>query len=167
MVFLAIFAVKRNIDKPIKISVAEKTWFEDCRMDIKKCILLTYCFSHDFSYEQTRRECMLFMNDSLFSSHTIADWSNFCCEVCIVYLDSVFEYEGLIGGSDCYVEIDESKIGKRKYNRGRMVDGTWKIGMIERRNDGEIGRFRIEICPNNEMVESHRRSVKRRLTRRL
>jgi hypothetical protein len=73
----------------------------------------------------------------------------------MVYLDSVFENEGLIGGSDCYVEIDESKIGKRKYNRGRMVDGTWKIGMIERRNDGELGRFRIEICPNNERNEEN------------
>jgi hypothetical protein len=36
-----------------------------------------------------------------------------------------------------------------------MVDGTWIIGMIERRNDGEIGRFRIEICPNNERNEEN------------
>jgi hypothetical protein len=32
----------------------------------------------------------------------------------MVYLDIAFENQGLIGGT--FVEIDESKIGKRKYN---------------------------------------------------
>ena len=30
-----------------------------------------------------------------------------------------------IGGLDKIVEIDESKFGKRKYNKGRKVDGVW------------------------------------------
>ena len=30
------------------------------------------------------------------------------------------------------VEIDETKIGKRKNNRGRPVDGVWVFGGIER-----------------------------------
>ena len=32
------------------------------------------------------------------------------------------------------VEIDESKVGKRKYHRGRQVDGAWIFGGIERGN---------------------------------
>lgn len=37
-----------------------------------------------------------------------------------------------IGGRNKTVEIDETKIGKRKYNRGHKVEGVWVIGGIER-----------------------------------
>ena len=33
------------------------------------------------------------------------------------------------------VEIDESKFGKRKYHRGRRVDGVWVFGGIERESN--------------------------------
>ena len=37
-----------------------------------------------------------------------------------------------IGGNNIIVEIDESKFGLRKYNRGHRVDGVWVLGMVER-----------------------------------
>ena len=40
------------------------------------------------------------------------------------------------------VEIDESKFGKRKYNRGRVVDGHWVFGGMER-TTGEC--FLVEV----------------------
>ena len=30
------------------------------------------------------------------------------------------------------MEIDESKVGKRKYNKGKRVDGVWVFGGVER-----------------------------------
>ena len=37
-----------------------------------------------------------------------------------------------IGGPGKHIEIDESKFGKRKYHRGKRVDGVWVFGGIER-----------------------------------
>ena len=34
----------------------------------------------------------------------------------------------MIGGEGIIVEIDESKFGKRKYHRGRIIDGVWVVG---------------------------------------
>ena len=40
------------------------------------------------------------------------------------------------------VEIDESKLGRRKYNRGRVVDGHWVFGGMER---GSGDSFMVEV----------------------
>ena len=40
-----------------------------------------------------------------------------------------------IGGENIIVECDESKFGKRKYqkgHRGHRVDGVWVFGLVER-----------------------------------
>ncbi|KAJ8944617.1 hypothetical protein NQ314_009436, partial [Rhamnusium bicolor] len=39
-----------------------------------------------------------------------------------------------IGGEGKIVEIDEAKRGKRKYNKGRYLEGQWVFGGIERRS---------------------------------
>lgn len=36
-----------------------------------------------------------------------------------------------LGGPGKTVQIDESKIGKRKYHRGHHVEGQWVFGGIE------------------------------------
>ena len=48
----------------------------------------------------------------------------------------------MIGGPGKEVEIDESKFGKRKYNRGRAVDGHWVFGGMER---GSGLSFLVEV----------------------
>ena len=73
------------------------------------------------------------------SSATAVDWYNFVRDICAEYF---LAHPAVIGGPGVEVEIDESKFGKRKYNRGRVVDGHWVFGGIER-GSGEC--FLVEV----------------------
>ncbi|KMQ91627.1 hypothetical protein RF55_8482 [Lasius niger] len=53
---------------------------------------------------------------------------------------------GLIGGPGKIVQINEAKIEQRKYQRGRVVEGHWLLGMIEDENED----LRLEMCPDNQ-----------------
>uniref|UniRef100_A0A1X7UN54 ISXO2-like transposase domain-containing protein n=1 Tax=Amphimedon queenslandica TaxID=400682 RepID=A0A1X7UN54_AMPQE len=63
------------------------------------------------------------------SPNTVVDKCNFCQEVCATVIETKSEP---IGGVAKVVKIDKSKFGKRKYHCGRMVDGVWVSGGIER-----------------------------------
>ena len=52
----------------------------------------------------------------------------FCRETCEVTIQKKSEK---IGGEGKVVQIDESKVGKRKYHRGHSVEGQWVFGGIE------------------------------------
>ena len=54
-----------------------------------------------------------------------------------------------IGGIGTVVEVDEAKFGKRKYSYGRMVEGTWVLGGIER----ETNHCFLTLCPGNSRHE--------------
>ena len=51
-----------------------------------------------------------------------------------------------IGGPGTVVEIDEAKFGKQKYHRGRLVEGTWVLGGVERHST----RCFMTVLPNNK-----------------
>ncbi|KCZ75951.1 hypothetical protein H311_03061 [Anncaliia algerae PRA109] len=42
------------------------------------------------------------------------------------------EHQDKIGGERIIVEVDESKFGKVKYNKGHRVDEVWIFGMVEK-----------------------------------
>ena len=62
------------------------------------------------------------------SEHTLVDWYNFAREFCVEIIQRDSEQ---IGAEGKEVEIGESKLGKRKYHRGKRVDCVWVFGGIE------------------------------------
>ncbi|XP_071629481.1 uncharacterized protein [Temnothorax longispinosus] len=79
------------------------------------------------------------------SSATIVDWFNFCREVCVFWAE---QHSEKLGGPGHIVKIDEAKIGKRKYNRGRLVRDNWIFGGYER------GSKKIFIVPVQDRTKT-------------
>lgn len=57
---------------------------------------------------------------------------------------SLVEENQIIGGPNIDVEIDETKLGKRKYHRGHRVDGVWVVVGIEKVQNGKIFLKQVE-----------------------
>lgn len=58
----------------------------------------------------------------------------------------------LLGGNGMTVEIDESKFGKRKYNRGHHVEGVWVLLMIE---SSERKRVKLVVVEDRKKDTLH------------
>jgi hypothetical protein len=130
-------------------SLATGTWFSKSKLEIRKQLALTYCFCRSFSYEQAINETSF--SDLETSPGTLCDWFSYCREVCMDALDREYENQGRIGGLGHIVELDKTKIGHRKYNRGCMIDGSWILGMIDLGTEDEpSNNYRLEICPGNK-----------------
>ncbi|KAG1257440.1 hypothetical protein G6F65_015915 [Rhizopus arrhizus] len=51
-------------------------------------------------------------------------------------------------GQSIVVEIDESKFGKRKYNKGERIDGVWVVGGVERTPERKV--FLLTVPNRNQ-----------------
>ena len=142
--------VRQHSDgKAVRISQADETWFMGSHLAVEKVLILTYTFAHKFSYEQAINECNISDSDTTISRETVSNWYSYCREICVIALDREYANQGKIGGDGHLVEIDEMKLGRRKYHRGRVVEGSWIFGLIDR----DTKDFRLEICPANKRDE--------------
>ncbi|CAG7726000.1 unnamed protein product, partial [Allacma fusca] len=127
---------------------AKNTWFEDSKFGIVEILELSYLFAHGHTrYKDLAWETSI--KHSTTSMQTITDWVNYCRETCFAIVDETMKDDFQIGGPEKRVEVDETKIGKRKYNIGRLVEGSWILGMVELNDnvDGQRlkgGRLRLE-----------------------
>jgi transposase-like protein len=101
-----------------RFSVRNGTFFSRSRLSIGDILSIIICFVSDISVTQAASWFKM-------SPHTIIDWYSFCREVCAhaVNMDNM-----VIGGVGIKVEIDETLMFKRKYNRGRLVRQHWFFG---------------------------------------
>lgn len=105
--------------------------FESLHMPLGRAVMLIYCFAWGLTYEQTQLACQLAEEDPPPSDSTVADWNAMLRDRLVDYADSQALSDRLIGGWGMIVQIDEALIGRRKYNRGRVVPGSWVVGLID------------------------------------
>ena len=96
-------------------SIREGSWFEKANLTIEEVLKFTHWWCQDLNQWKIKQQLQL-------GSPTAVDWDMFCREVCEVAL---FHGREKIGGPGKFLQIDESKIGKRKYHCGHVVEGQW------------------------------------------
>ncbi len=117
----------------MKQSVRLGSMFKHRKVNLKECMQLMYFWARNYNQVQVQAE-------GNFSVGCIVEWFRAQRQACLEVLleDSL---TGQLGGPQKIVEIDETKIGKRKYHRGHRVEGAWVFGAIER--EGEQG---FKLC---------------------
>jgi len=95
--------------------------FEGSKLSIHQILVIINLFCGNIcEYSHIRYQAQL--GEERLSFETKADWLSYCREICLEIVAR--ESPKLIAGQDCTVEIDESKFGKRKYNKGPV--GCWR-----------------------------------------
>jgi transposase-like protein len=104
-------------------SITHNTIFQSSNLkvtDILELIYLKICLNSRY---QDVISC------TTLTSKTITKWTRYIQQI----MANDLEVDDIkVGGPGIVVEIDESKFGKRKYNRGHRVEGVWVVGGIER-----------------------------------
>ncbi|ODM86605.1 hypothetical protein Ocin01_20076 [Orchesella cincta] len=77
------------------------------------------------------------------SNECAGDWYSYCREVCYTI---VSQNDICVGGVGLHVEVDESHVFKRKYNRGRLTahEHVWIFGGICR----ETKEMFVQVVPD-------------------
>ena len=96
-----------------------------------------YCFVQKLNYEHiiwktsvsSAEESDGSSTENTISTSTrmIADYFSYCWEVCTWSVECKLATDGKIGSVGMNVEINKSNFGKRKYQRGRMIEGQWVL----------------------------------------
>lgn len=120
----------------IKTSIRKDSLFYGSRLSIPHILELLYWFSVKMPVTQASFECGV-------SDSTGVDYFK-------IFRKTLMEISfggEKIGGEGCIVEIDEMKLGKRKFHRGKRVEGQWCFGGILRREnkDDPIHCFVIPV----------------------
>lgn len=128
-----------------RIVRSSNTWFENVKISLPTMFRIMLCYAQDIEYYWARVQCSSYKEEVALSEATICDWYNYCRETIVANEIENQENQEQIGGPGRVVQIDESKFGRRKFNRGRQVEGHWVLGMV----DEATNELRLEVCPYN------------------
>jgi hypothetical protein len=102
-------------------SCLHETFFANSKLPLHKSLFLAY---HWLARSSHATICAI----GSFSPGSVTKYFKYLRQL---IADSLNEEDFLIGGPGIRVQLDECKLGKRKFNRGHRVEGTWVFGGVE------------------------------------
>jgi hypothetical protein len=117
------------------VSIAKGSFFEGHKIKYSEILMIAYLWLSKVSSDSIQ----------IMTGHSSKTISAFIGYLHQLVSENVNREDCIIGGPSIEVEIDESKISKRKYNRGHHIEGAWIFGGVERTPERRIF---VEIVPN-------------------
>jgi transposase-like protein len=111
-----------------ELSIRKHTFFFGSMLKTNQILLLGYLWVNRL----TNISATAFTG---FSKNTIAIFYRHFRQLVASTLQ---EDDHIIGGAGVVIEVDETKLGKRKYQRGHVVDGIWVAVGVERTADRRV-----------------------------
>jgi transposase-like protein len=133
----------------IQFSRRKHTFFFGSRLNCAKILHLAYCWLNHSGQKQA-------INETGCGSATVTRFYKHFRELVTSTLE---ESDQIIGGDGIEVQIDETKLGKRKYNRGHRVEGVWIVAGVERTQERKIFLVRVEDRTAETLLEVIRNHV--------
>ena len=149
------------VHKSRKVMVCAGSIFEHSRLALTRCTALLHFWSHGISVKATVGLTGLHEN-------TVILWHKRFREVCTQWLqDNPRQIGGRAGGRRLIVQIDESVVARRKYNRGRWVPQRWIFGgyapetgegfveFVDRRNAATLVPLIVQHIARGSLIRCH------------
>lgn len=133
-----------------ELSMKRGTFFAKSNLQCNKIMLLAYLWLN-----KVPTRSMILMSG--MSSKTVCAFTGHFRQL---VADSLDEEQCTIGGPGIVVEIDESKLGKRKYNTGHRVDGVWVFGGIERTPEKKVFMAKVANRNQETLLEAINRFIR-------
>lgn len=125
-------------------SIRKDSVFEESRLDMRTIFFIMYKYINRIPITDIAYELCV-------DRGTVSEYSAMAREVIGEYICENSEKLGGYNddGTSKIVEIDESYFFKRKYNRGRLTNGQWYVGGVER---GSKKTFLIPVSNRNQLT---------------
>lgn len=120
--------LKTYVIKDVKVTIRKGSWIQHSNLTLEDIIKMIYLWANDYTTTQICHELQM-------SQRTVIEWTQFLRESCVA---KMLDGSQQIGGENVEVEIDESKFGKRKYYKGKRVEGQWVFGGREKENTSKV-----------------------------
>lgn len=116
------------------VSIFKDSFFANSRLTCNEVLLIGYLW-----LAKARWQTILAITGH--STATITEYLGHYRQLVVSTLENS---PGMIGGDGIIVEVDESKLCKRKYNRGHRVVGAWVVGGVERTEERRVFIERVQ-----------------------
>lgn len=140
--------LKRHTNnKEVTYQLSTGTWLEKAHTTLQEAVFIGYLFGLELTNDQIKKEVNGYRRgigkSTSISDETITHYRDIFRSAIGKKMDREEQEEGKLAGN---VQVDESKHGSRKYERGRLVDGFWMVAVTETNPEGVYYPLRIETC---------------------